>query len=132
MYSVSPPENQYIFLASFGIGVILMMPIFTLSYLFVLFRCFEERIEINLRFVSIAGLVSGFIWNIGNWGSIFATVLLGLACGFPLSYTFIVITGLWKVYFSEISGFKSTGLYIFSACLLIGGASLLGAYARHP
>jgi len=75
-----------------------------------------------------AGLASGLIWNIGNACSIFATLFLGLSCGYPLSHTGIFMSGVWGILlFHEIKGNKSIGLFIFSALIVVGGAALLGS-----
>jgi len=121
--------DQYSFIVSFGIGVMMATPLFGLCYLFILYRCFEEKIEVNLKLVAVVGLVSGILWNIGIYGCIFATIFLGLNCGYPLSQTYVIVSGIWRIFFKEIQGWKSIGLFCFSSVILIAGAALMGSYA---
>jgi len=123
------PSDQTEFIVSFGIGVLIITPIFTIFYIFILYRCFEESLDMNFKLLVFPGIFSGLLWNIGNYGCIFSSIFLGLSCGFPLSQTYITIIGLWKIIFKEIKGLKSIGLFGFSSIILIGGAALVGSYA---
>jgi len=71
-------------------------------------------------------MASGFIWNVGHCCSVFATLYIGIAYGYPLAQTCIFVSGVWGILiFQEIQNQKSIGLFSFSALIMIGGASLL-------
>ncbi|MBI4016020.1 MAG: hypothetical protein HY362_04870 [Candidatus Aenigmarchaeota archaeon] len=73
------------------------------------------------------GLLSGIIWNVANFSSLFVVVLLGISIGFPITQTSLLVAVLWGVlYFKEIKESNSIVKIIIGAILLIIGAFLLG------
>lgn len=128
---LSPPEiaSSDVFLVSFAIGVAVVTPVFALVY----FLVFKKKFMLELKFsvVALPGLLGGFVWNIGNWASIFATLFLGYTVGFPLSQCALLVGGFWGVVlFKEITGVKRISLFVASSLVLIGGAVLLGLYGN--
>jgi len=104
-------------------------PVFALVY----FLVFKKKFMLELKFsvVALPGLLGGFVWNIGNWASIFATLFLGYTVGFPLSQCALLVGGFWGVVlFKEITGVKRISLFVASSLVLIGGAVLLGLYGN--
>jgi len=115
-----------IFIVAFGTGVIVATIIFALVYFYVLIKFFDKRPYCDFKTLPMAGLASGFLWNIGNCCSVFATLYLGLAYGYPLAHTALFTHGVWSILlFNEIKGFKSIGLFGFSALITLGGAAFL-------
>jgi len=120
-------ETGQIFFVSFGISIFLATPFCAAAYFFVLIKFFEKRPHYNFRLFPLAGMASGFLWNVGTCCSVFATLYLGLSCGFALAHTSLLISGFWSILlFQEIKGARSIGLFCFSALIMGGGAVLLG------
>jgi glucose uptake protein GlcU len=69
------------YLPSFGIGVAIVTPVIAFFY----FLVKREMPVFHLRVALVPGLITGILWNIGNVGSIVATMYLGLTIGFPLT-----------------------------------------------
>jgi len=124
----SPTEAQGInFLVSFGIGVIVITPVFSAIY-FILLRKTPNWDFGNLL---APGLLAGFMWNIGNWASIYATNILGYTVGFPLAQCALLTAGFWGiVLFKEIRGAVRIGFFVFSSLVLLGGAVVLTLFGR--
>jgi len=129
-YSYAPDEAKPSFLVSFGIGVLIVTPVFAVIY-FVVFR---KKPDFNLvKVVALPGMLCGLGWNIGNWASIYATMFLGYTVGFPLSQCALLVGGFWGiVLFKEITGIKRVSLFFISSLILLGGAVLLGVYGGKP
>ncbi len=71
------------------------------------------------------GLLGGAIWNIGNLGSIFSVMFLGLAIGFPITQLSSVLAVAWGILaFKEIRE-RRKRLYVFLGAIIV----ILGAIA---
>jgi len=124
----SPVEAQGInFLVSFGIGVIVVTPLISAIY----FTLMRRTPFWDFRNLLLPGLLAGFLWNIGNWASIYATNILGFTVGFPLTQCALLMGGFWGiVLFKEITGVLRIGCFALSSLILLGGAILLTLYGR--
>jgi glucose uptake protein GlcU len=122
----SPVEAQGInFLASFGIGVMAITPLISVLY----FMLLRKSPVWDVKNLLLPGLVGGFMWNIGNWASIYATNILGYTVGFPLAQCALLIGGFWGiVLFKEIRGGLRIGFFVLSSCVMLGGAVVLTLY----
>jgi len=113
------------YIVSFGIGVLIVTPVCFVLY-FVL-RC--KKPEFHLRVALIPGLITGLIWNVGNFCSIYATLYLGLTIGYPLTQLALVVSGLWGLLvFKELRGAIVILVWISSLIVLLSGAALLSLY----
>jgi len=119
----TPPDATGInYIVSFGIGVLIVTPI--CSILYFVFRWRVPKLQV--RVALLPGLITGFIWNVGNFCSIYATLYLGLTIGFPLTQLALVVSGLWGiVVFHELSGLRTLSIWTLSLLILLGGAALL-------
>lgn len=73
-----------------------------------------------------SGILGGVIWNIGNLLSIIAVSLIGLAKGFPLTQTAVLIAVLWGLlYFKEVTALKNIIKVLVGAFILLAGVILL-------
>lgn len=121
-----PKEAQgIVYIVSFGIGVIIVTPVIALIY----FIALRKRPVFHLRVALVPGLITGLIWNIGNFGSIYATLHLNLTIGYPLTQLALVISGLWGLFvFKELSGVRTITMWVISLIVLLGGAALLALF----
>lgn len=68
---------------------------------------------------------------IGNLGSIYAAQYLGLAVGFSLTQTCLIVAGIWAITaLGELRGLIPVGLWTISALVVLGGAGLLSIYGH--
>jgi glucose uptake protein GlcU len=123
---LSPADAQGInYMVSFGIGVVCVTPVLALIY-FVLKR---EVPVFHPRVALVPGLLAGFVWNLGNFSSIYATLYLGLTIGFPLTQVALLVAGLYGIFFfKEITSWFAVMFFFLSAGVLLGGAALLSVY----
>lgn len=84
--------------------------------------------QIKLKNEAISSsLLAGVIWNIGNLLSIIAVSLIGLAKGFPLTQSAVLIAVLWGLfYFKEITSRKQVTQVLIGAVILLLGVIILG------
>jgi len=122
----TPKEASGInYIVSFGIGVLAVTPVFGLLY----FLIRRKRPVFHVKVALIPGLITGLIWNIGNFCSIYATLYLGLTIGFPLTQLALVVSGLWGLFvFKELQGFRVILFWIGSVIILLSGAALLSLF----
>eukprot|EP01088_Endostelium_zonatum_P013393 TRINITY_DN2792_c0_g1_i1.p1 TRINITY_DN2792_c0_g1~~TRINITY_DN2792_c0_g1_i1.p1 ORF type:complete len:372 (-),score=39.61 TRINITY_DN2792_c0_g1_i1:80-1195(-) len=114
-----------VYLVSFGIGVLGITPILTFLYFLVQLKV----PEFHFRVAFIPGFVTGIIWSIGNFCSIYATKYLGLTVGYPLTQVALLVAGLWGVIvFREIRGGQPITFFFLSAGILLGGAAMLALF----
>jgi len=119
--------SAYQFIPNFGIGALLVTPVFAIAYFAIIKK---EMPQLKVQVTAIPGLVAGVLWNIGNVGSVIATLYLGLSIGFPLSQLALLVAGLWGLLLfkefpftlQKVQFFISAGVLIFGAfCLLMAG-----------
>jgi hypothetical protein len=114
------------YMASFGIGVLVVTPVCALVYFLLVARRFPP---LQLRVALIPGLITGLIWNVGNFCTVYATLYLGLTIGFPLTQVALVVSGLWGILvFKEITAPRSLVAWFLSLLVLLGGAALLSLF----
>jgi len=121
-----PKEAQGInYIVSFGIGVLIVTPVCAIVYFLA-----RRRIPVfHYRIALIPGLITGLLWNIGNFCSIYATLYLGLTIGFPLTQLALVVSGLWGLLvFKELRGIIVILVWFASVIVLLSGAALLSLY----
>jgi glucose uptake protein GlcU len=72
----------------------------------------------------------GLLWNVGNVGSIIATLSpLGQTIGYPSTQTSLLIAGLIGIFvFKEITVKRKIAGFLASSVGLIAGAALLAVY----
>ncbi len=72
------------------------------------------------------GILSGILWNVAFFSSLFAVSFLGLAVGVPLTQLALIISVLWGLFvFREVKGRNKVLKIILGAILLfIGGVFL--------
>jgi len=123
---LAPSNAQGInYMVSFGIGVLAVTPVMAFIY----FLLKREVPVFHLRVALIPGLLAGFVWNLGNYCSIYATLYLGLTIGFPLTQVALLVAGLYGIFFfKEITSWFAILFFFLSAGILLGGAALLSVY----
>jgi glucose uptake protein GlcU len=123
---LAPSDAQGInYMISFGIGVLAVTPALALVY----FLLKREIPVFHLRVALVPGLLAGFVWNLGNFCSIYATLYLGLTIGFPLTQVALLVAGLYGIFFfKEITSWFAILFFFVSAGVLLGGAALLSVF----
>ena len=69
----------------------------TVAFLYIYWLIFEHLPDFKLKTVMLPGMITGLLWNVGNFCSIYATYYLGLTVGFPLTQLALVVSGLWGI-----------------------------------
>ena len=125
-----PPEDQGItYLYSFAIGVIIVTPVIVSIYFGIEYLRKRQVPKFHFKITVLPALLAGLLWNIGNYFSIYATIYLGLAVGFPLTQMALVVAGVWgMLIFKEIKKFSGILQFFLSAFVLLVGAFLLAIY----
>eukprot|EP01103_Thecamoeba_quadrilineata_P004122 TRINITY_DN13848_c0_g1_i1.p1 TRINITY_DN13848_c0_g1~~TRINITY_DN13848_c0_g1_i1.p1 ORF type:complete len:369 (-),score=38.62 TRINITY_DN13848_c0_g1_i1:93-1199(-) len=120
-----PEDDKVSYVASFGIGVFAVTPCLAVIY----FLIKREIPQFQVRAALIPGTITGILWSLGNFFSIYATKYLGLTIGYPLTQVALLVAGLWGVfYYREIKGAQTIGFFFISAAVLLGGAVLLSQF----
>lgn len=84
-----------------------------------------KRVKFKKEAITLS-LLSGVIWNIGNFLSLISVSLIGLAKSIPLTQVAILIAILWGVfYFKEVRSGKSILQILFGALVLLTGVIVL-------
>merc|ERR1711991_1263852 len=122
------PEYQGLgFIMSFALGVVTVTAAIAVVYWIV--TC--SRPQFQLQKMLLPGLATGIMWQIGNLGSIFASQYLGLAVGFSLTQTCLIVAGIWAItLLKELRGLIPVGLSSASALVVLGGAALLSFFGH--
>ncbi|MDI6826433.1 MAG: GRP family sugar transporter [Candidatus Aenigmarchaeota archaeon] len=93
----------------------------TSTFIFIL------RIDIPKDLQITKGLLTGFLWAIANLFGIYATLLLGLSRGGPMTQTAALMGALWGLfYFKEFKEKKRVIRIIVSSIIVVTGAILIG------
>ncbi len=115
------------FIVSFGIGVAIVTT--TLAIVFYLVTW--QRPILRPSTMALPAMTSGVLWSIGNYGSIFAAKYLGLAVGFSLTQTALLVGGIWGLtLLREIRGVGPILLWAVSALVLLAGAAVLSVFGH--
>lgn len=122
----TPKEAQGInYIISFGIGCIIVTPVCAVMY----FAAKRTTPDFQFKVAFIPGIITGILWNLGNFFSIYATLYLGLTIGFPLTQLALVVSGLWGLLvFKELHGWKTLTVWTISLLVLLSGAALLSIF----
>lgn len=76
----------------------------------------------HLRQMWFCGLLSGFLYSLGNFCSIITVTILGQGVGYSLVQTSMLISGLWGIfYFGEVNDTERKMKWIFSSVITIVG-----------
>ncbi len=111
IFSLDPQD--YFFPMSLGIMASSVL-IFILS---------RRRLE---RKIFSTGMLSGIVWNIANFSSLFAVSFLGLAVGFPLTQLALFASVLWGLfYFKEFREKSKIRRIIIAGVIIFLGAVIL-------
>eukprot|EP01065_Artemidia_motanka_P050064 TRINITY_DN8486_c0_g2_i1.p1 TRINITY_DN8486_c0_g2~~TRINITY_DN8486_c0_g2_i1.p1 ORF type:complete len:384 (+),score=70.82 TRINITY_DN8486_c0_g2_i1:56-1153(+) len=81
-----------------------------------------------------AGLLSGFVYNLGNLCQVWAQSYVGLAYGvaYPIQQCALVVAGLIGIFiFREVTDKGTIAAFFASSGVIICGAALLGVYGPH-
>jgi len=80
---------------------------------------------LHIGVMKVQGTISGLLWSVGNFASMYAVKELGQAIGYSCVQSSIFVSGLWGIlYYREIRG-PSIGLWLASAGLALAGVVLL-------
>ena len=85
-----------------------------------------KRPKIDIKII-LPGALSGVIWNIANFASFYAVLILGMTVGYPLTQMALFVSVLWGLlYFHEIKGRNKIIRLVTGSIVLFIGAILLG------
>ena len=113
----------------FSVGVAMVTLVISLVYFFIQWVRGNGGPKFHLRVAFLPGILAGLTWNMGNVCSIYATELLGLSIGFPLTQTALLVSGLWGLLlFREITRPSAIIIFFCSAVILLAGAVLLSVF----
>ena len=85
-----------------------------------------KKPAINMK-IAVPGAFSGVIWNMANFASFYAVLILGMAVGYPLTQIALFVSVLWGlVYFREIQTRNEIIKLVIGAVILFSGAIALG------
>ena len=118
------------FIVSFGFGVAIVTPALSIAYWIIACIFFSGSFpKFQLKAALLPAMSCGVMWSIGNFGSIYATQYIGLAVGFSLTQTALMVAGIWGItLLREIRGLFPISIWVISALILLGGSTLLALY----
>jgi glucose uptake protein GlcU len=115
------------FIVSFGIGVAIVTSVIAVIFYIVT----RQKPILKPSTMALPAILTGVMWSIGNYGSIFAAQYLGLAVGFSLTQTALLVGGVWGLtLLREIRGVLPIGMWFLSALILLAGSALLAVYGH--
>ncbi|KNC52982.1 uncharacterized protein AMSG_09158 [Thecamonas trahens ATCC 50062] len=110
------------YIISFSIGVVSITPLLALGYMAIM----RAPLQLHWRVALGPGLLTGLLWQIGNYCSIYATLYLGLTIGYPLTQLALLVAGLWGwLYYGELPQARHVAHFWLAAIVVLGGAALL-------
>merc|ERR1719336_2636720 len=90
-----------------------------------------EGLYRSLRAACFPGMWTGVFWALGNACSVHASEYLGVALGFPLTQSCIVICALWGiVLFGEMESCPAKVACALGIVVVLTGATLLSQYGQ--
>jgi len=116
------------FVISFGIGVFGITSLMWLGWWVALKLGLvqEELPSLQLSVMWLPGSISGVLWAVGNFCSIYAVIYLGQAAGYSACQANIAISGAWGIfYYQEQISTRRIALWFVAAFTTIGGIVLL-------
>jgi len=112
------------FVISFGIGVVGITTAMWVSWWLAL-KCGyvrEALPSLQLKVMWLPGSISGILWALGNFCSIYAVIYLGQAVGYSSCQANIAISGAWGIfYYQEQISKKRIAFWFASAAVTIVG-----------
>lgn len=119
-------SSGIVFVASFGIGVLPVAWFFFLIELAWTGLVHRTWPEMSFRDMFPSAFVGGICWSAGNYCAIYATLLLDLTVGFPLTQLNLVwACFLGWLWFKELSGRWVWHMLVSVALVLVGGGLLV-------
>eukprot|EP01114_Cavostelium_apophysatum_P013446 TRINITY_DN3260_c0_g1_i1.p1 TRINITY_DN3260_c0_g1~~TRINITY_DN3260_c0_g1_i1.p1 ORF type:complete len:349 (+),score=8.01 TRINITY_DN3260_c0_g1_i1:84-1130(+) len=115
------------YLFSFATGVALVNSSALLFYtLFRLLYLKKKAPSFHFRIMAIPGSISGILWSLGNYLSIYGIMFLGQSIAGPSVQAGLVVSGLWGILlYRELKGLQIV-IWAISAVLAMSGIVLLG------
>jgi hypothetical protein len=116
------------FVISFGVGVLGITSFIWIAWwiLYKLGITPHELPSLQLRILLLPGTISGILWSLGNFCSIYAVIFLGQATGYSACQANIAISGVWGIfYYREQMSRHRILLWFVSAGVAISGIFLL-------
>jgi len=122
LHYVSESKQGILFLPSFGIGSLLTSPI-----IYCIHSIFSRSMPVlHFRESIWTGLLSGFLYNLGNFLSILAIPVIGYNVAYPILQCAILVSGVWGIYvFKEITNPRMIYTFWIGGFILLVGAILL-------
>lgn len=107
------------YVLSFGIGAVVANVVLLISFLLWQKSAGEDLPRLEFRVMMVPGFLSGVLWSLGNFCSLYAVASLGQGIGYSLVQASIIISGLWGIlYYHEMTGHGI--LYWALACVICG------------
>jgi len=116
------------FVISFGVGVLgitsLIWFVWWVGYQ--LGATQEKLPSLQIRVMLVPGTISGLLWALGNFSSIYAVIYLGQATGYSACQANLAISGAWGIFYyqEQISRTRIMGWFA-SAIVALSGIVLL-------
>jgi len=127
---VSEDEQGFPYVVSFAIGAAIVTLIDAPLYFGIQIFRGKGTPDFCFKVAAIPGIVSGLVWNAGNICSIFAVKYLGMAIGFPLTQTDLLVFGFWgMLLYREITRPLAIISFFAYALLLLAGDVFLSLFA---
>lgn len=121
----------YAYLEGFGVGILVLFPLLLACQAILWWRRQRnlQGFMKSAKLCVLPGMLSGMMWAVGNTCSVHASEYLGVALGFPLTQSCIVINAFWGVYlFGEMPGMVRRGLCTVGIFAILAGAVVLSHY----
>ena len=114
-------------LPSFGVGTLVAGLLVPFIYFKVVDReALRETGGLHVRALTLPGLVSGTIWNLGNLASVYANDGLSFAVAQPMMQCALLVSGTLGIFvFKEIRGRARIAAFYSFAVLTLAGAGVL-------
>ena len=85
---------------------------------------FRKKLNFHFKKAWKHGMMAGFLWGIGNIGSVITVQILGEAVGFSIIQSNLIISGAWGIfYYGEVRG---TQRCYWLASAMISTAGMIG------
>eukprot|EP00192_Tetraselmis_astigmatica_P013260 CAMPEP_0117671826 /NCGR_PEP_ID=MMETSP0804-20121206/13559_1 /TAXON_ID=1074897 /ORGANISM="Tetraselmis astigmatica, Strain CCMP880" /LENGTH=325 /DNA_ID=CAMNT_0005480349 /DNA_START=368 /DNA_END=1346 /DNA_ORIENTATION=- len=118
------------YLPSFGIGAMLVtVGIVTVYFCYIKLALGKEVPSFQWEVAHKPAFLTGILWSLGNFFSIYATQYLGLAVGWPLVQCQLIVSTTWSiVYFKELTDPPSIACFALSSIAVLAGVIMLGLF----
>eukprot|EP00929_Paragymnodinium_shiwhaense_P033076 TRINITY_DN18232_c0_g1_i2.p1 TRINITY_DN18232_c0_g1~~TRINITY_DN18232_c0_g1_i2.p1 ORF type:complete len:343 (+),score=57.87 TRINITY_DN18232_c0_g1_i2:86-1114(+) len=124
------PYKGVHFVISFGVGSMLTTIGFLLTYFLYLTVCRREPLPpFHPRAMALPGFLSGCLWALGNFCSLYLVNAVGQGIGTAFLQSSVIVSGLWGIlYYKEMKG--TVIFYWMFSCLLCLAGTLLLAHEK--